>query len=131
MRPKPRNTLPRLIERDDIAAIALFLAFTIALSGCAALSSALGLAGPAVGAGLGAYEAEVQRAAAAKGIPSSDPRVLAAVADARKLAEKRAAEDKARDEAEARAVAEIKARLDARPCLAVDAGAADAQVGAP
>jgi len=103
-----------------------------ALAGCTALASLLGPAAvpvaTAAGAGLGAYEAQVAAAASARGLPTSDPRVLDAIAEARKLAEKRAAEDKARDEREARDVAALRAMLDAsaRACVPaplVDAGA--------
>lgn len=116
-----------------LAALALLAALPLAVAGCAALQSLLGPAVTAAGAGLGAYEAQIAAAASAKGIPSGDPRVLAAVADAKRLAEKRAAEDKARDAAEARDLAAIRARLDAtaRPCVPVAPVDAGAEGGAP
>lgn len=54
-------------------------------------------------------------AAKAKGIPTSDPRVLKAIDDARKLAEKRAAEDKARDELEKAQLKTIAEAITAKP----------------
>lgn len=79
----------------------LLLSLLAALSlGCSALSSLLGAAAPA------AYEAAVAAESRRLGLPQDDPAVLAAVRKAQALAEKRAAEDKARDAA-------AKADLDA------------------
>lgn len=100
--------------RQHVPALLLGLAVLLG-TGCAALQSLLGPAVAAAGAGLGAYEAELSAAAKAKGIPSGDPAVLQAIADAKRLAEKRAAEDRARDEAERAQLEAIKAKLGARP----------------
>jgi hypothetical protein len=95
---------------------AMLLALAVlALPGCEALAPFLAPAAAAAGAGLGAYESQITAAASAKGIPSSDPRVLSAIANARQLAEQRAREDLARDQAARVQLEALKASLDARP----------------
>lgn len=109
---------------------ALFLLCLLGVAGCEALAPILGPAVTAAGAGIGAYEAQVRGEAAARGVATSDPRVLAAIDQARRADAKAAAESRRRDEEEARRIAEIGAalaELRARPvCPPVaDAGAGD------
>ena len=79
------------------------------LAGCSALSSLFGAAAPA------AYEAAVAAESKRLGLPQDDPKVLAAVAKAQALAERRAAEEAARDKAEKADLEAVLAELRARP----------------
>lgn len=110
----PSDAAPR---RVGIVIHSLLLIIACLLfAGCAALAELIGPAATVAGSALSAYERTIVEAGKAQGLSPSDPKVLAAIAQARAIAEKRAAEDKARDaaaQAEAKA-RDVAARADAK-----------------
>jgi hypothetical protein len=99
----------------------------LSLAGCEALAPFLAPAASAVASGVGAYEAQVRAAASAQGLPASDPKVLAAIAEAKKADAAAAVAAEKRDRALAAAVA--SARAEERQ-HAAEVAAALAKLGA-
>jgi hypothetical protein len=79
------------------------------LAGCAELAALAGPAASVIASGVGAYEKQVRDAAATQGVPTSDPKVIAAIEAARKADAAAAAAAERRDKALASAVASARA----------------------